>query len=110
MGPTRATLSALDDDSVPLRVDLRQWVLGLDRAQLIVVHGWIRSQLQRVAMRPSFPIGVPSEGDALQLSGEYFTGLSFEEMAGHVRMHICELPKPYLVVLEAYLMRGHDAG
>jgi len=109
MGSTRADVSTPRDDCVPLRVDLRQWVLGLDLAELIVVHGWIRAQLFEVARRPSVPfVRVPDDDDALTFAGE-----TFLEMASRVRLYICALPKTYLIVLESYLdscMQEHDGG
>lgn len=109
MGSTRAGVPGPDDDSVPLRVGLRRWVLGLERSELIVVHGWIQRQLEEVARRPSIPfVRVPDDDDALD-----FTGDSFLTMASRVRLYICKLPRNHLIVLENWLnaqMREHDAG
>ncbi|MEM6925977.1 MAG: hypothetical protein AAF602_03525 [Myxococcota bacterium] len=108
MGSTRAGMPGPDDDSVPLRVGLRQWVLGLERSELIVVHGWIQRQLVEVAKRPSHPfVLVPDEDDALEIGGE-----NFLTIASRVRLHICRLPRTHLIVLEAWLtnrMREHGA-
>lgn len=109
MGSTRARVPSPDDDSVPLRVGLRQWVLGLERTELIVVHGWIQRQLAEVARRPGLPfVRVPDDDDALD-----FTGETFLTMASRVRLHICRLPKNHLIVLENWLttrMREHGGG
>jgi len=106
MGSTRADVPTPDDDQIPLRVDLRQWVLGLDIRELIVVHGWIRAQLADVGVRHRPFVRVPDQDDALTFAGE-----SFLEMASRVRLYICALPSNRLLVLENYLdscMREHD--
>ncbi|MEN0067476.1 MAG: hypothetical protein AAGA48_35420 [Myxococcota bacterium] len=104
MGETRA---GNEDDAVRLRVGLRQWVLGLDKAALIVVDGWIKHQLDELSRRPRRPmVRLPDADDALS-----FTGENFLTIASRVRLYINRLPKSYLLVLQRWLaasMREHD--
>lgn len=91
MGSTRA---GDDNEAVPLRVGLRQWVLGLTKAELIIIDNWIKTQL----LRPNRPLFlVPDEDLALP------TNESFLQLAARIRLYINELPVTRLIVLEKYL-------
>lgn len=109
MGSTRAGVSGHEDDSAHLRAGLRQWVLGLEKAELIVVQGWIQRQLHELMRRPRRTlVCVPDDDDALDFAGE-----SFLTIASRVRLRLCELPRTHLIVLQAWLghrMREHDGG
>lgn len=90
---------AVQEEAVPLRVGLRQLVFELDRAALIVVHGWTLRQLSETARRPDTPfVLVPDADDAIANPGE-----SFLTMASRVRLHICRLPRTHLIVLDAWI-------
>lgn len=86
-------------DHLPLRIGLRQLVLRLTKAELIVVHGWIRRQLVEAKRHPRTNlVRVPDDDDASDFDGE-----AFLTMASRVRMHVCELPPAYLIVMDTWI-------
>lgn len=94
-----------EDDAVILRVGLRQWVLSLERNELLTVLGWIQREVRACEERPNRRIvRVPDAEDRSSFSGDFIA------LASRVRYQIMRLPKAHLIVLEAWLnarVQGH---
>ena len=87
-----------------LRGGLRQLVVRLDLAQLLVVQGWVNQQLHLQRTRPSLrgPVRVPDDDDKLDFTGDPI------ELIGHVRRTIAALPGYRLLVLNKWVCQALD--
>ncbi len=87
-----------------LHGNLRQLVVRLDLAQLLVVLGWIQQQLRLLATRPSLrgPVCVPDQDERLDFTGDTV------ELIGQVRRTIHSLPRYHLLVLNKWVRAELD--
>lgn len=89
-----------------LQGGLKALVTRLSEAELLVVHAWVKQEIELASQKPALRVvRLPSKE---QLAQETWEG-SFVELAGDVRRRIHELPEDRLVVLYSWVLAQLDA-